>query len=134
VIEVATAEHLQELGVSEQLTEVVLTSGWPTYAALVDGVAVAVGGVIPFNDYRCHGWAQLSIEALKYFKSIHKAVLNFLANFEVQRIEATCLTDHDSGHRWLRHLGFSMEAPRMTAYDASGRDFSLYARVRRESH
>jgi hypothetical protein len=134
VIEVATATHLKELGVSDELIHVVLVSGWPTYAAIVDGAAVAVGGVIPFNDYRCHAWTQLSAGSLKYFKSIHKAVHNFLDNFEVQRIEATCLTDSKGGHNWLRHLGFSMEAPRMTAYDASGRDFSLYARVRRESH
>lgn len=76
-------------------------------------------------------WAYLS-EGIgpRRFVQIHKAVVRFLEVAPLERIEATVDIDFEEGHRWLRLLGFALEAPLMRRYRPDGGDSALYARVR----
>lgn len=113
-----TFEHAQSL------------AGQPhSYTVLKDGKPIACGGVLEYWMGRGEAWAVLDAVSRKDFMAVHNAARRFIAAINMRRIEAVVQTDFTAGHRWLRALGFQMEAPLLKAYDPDGRDFSLYARV-----
>ena len=69
-------------------------------------------------------------EAGAHFVALTKAAKRILGSMPYRRLEADVACDFAQGHRWLRMLGFTMEAPRMVAYLPDGTDSALYARVR----
>lgn len=102
---------------------------YPSFTGMVDGEVVGVMGVLPQWQGRALGWGLLSCTGPKNFVEVHRAVLHFLDGCYIQRIEATVDCDHEQGHRWIKMLGFELEAERMKAYAPDGHDCSLYARV-----
>ena len=70
-----------------------------------------------------HGWR-------KHANAITAKAIAELDRCPLRRIEAEVMCDFDAGHRWLRRLGFEMEAERMRAYGPEGQDMALYARVK----
>jgi len=101
-----------------------------SFTGIVEGLPIAVGGIINQWPGRGLAWAFLSDVGPKNFISIHRAASEFFNTSDLRRIEMTVDCEFYEAHRWAKMLGFSMEAERMAAYGPDGRDCSLYARVR----
>jgi hypothetical protein len=107
-----------------------LQGDW-SFTGVVNGVPIGCAGIIPMWQGRGIAWAYLSSRATKHqFIQVHRAVKKFLDDCYLQRIEMTVDCEFAEGHRWAHKLGFTMEAPRMRAYNPNGGDCALYARVR----
>jgi len=100
-----------------------------SYTVLSDGRPIACGGLVEYWNGRAEAWAVLDAVCKKDFIAVHNAARRFLDSVGIRRIEAVVHVGFDAGHRWLRTLGFVMEAPLLESYDPDGRDYSLYARV-----
>lgn len=100
------------------------------FTGLVDGVPIGIAGVIPKWPGTVHVWALLSPACGPWMREIIHFVRHVLAGLPQPRIEATCVCEFELGHRFLKVLGFKMEAERMVKFDPAGRDHALYARVR----
>ncbi len=100
------------------------------FTILVKEKIVCCAGVIEYWPGRGVGWAFLQRDCRNAFYYIHKAAKRFLDNCPIKRIEATVDHGFKKGHRWVRALGFELEAPHLKAYMPDGGDSSLYARVR----
>lgn len=97
------------------------------------GKIVFCAGIMEFWANRGEAWAILDKNCKPYFLQIHNAVRNFLHSCPIKRIEATVDVSFEAGHRWVRALGFELEAPRMTAYRVGGIDAALYSLVKKTS-
>ncbi|NBN64127.1 hypothetical protein [Pannonibacter tanglangensis] len=93
------------------------------------GTVVGAAGAYPVWNNRAICWALLGENAGPYFVQIHRAVQRFLKVQPYRRLECTVAADFHAGHRWARMLGFHLEAERMRAFDAAGKDHALYARI-----
>lgn len=80
-------------------------------------------------DDRAEAWAFFNLNCKKDFLSIHNAVKRFLEICPYRRVEAVVDCNFSAGHRWVKCLGFTLEAPCMKHYIIDGRDASLYARI-----
>lgn len=100
------------------------------FTALVDGKPIAVAGVTELWANRALMWSFLGKDAGPHLLAIHKATLRAIKALPYRRLEADTPCDFVEGHRWLKMLGFKLEAERMEAYLPNGGDSSLYARVR----
>lgn len=63
------------------------------------------------------------------FLKIHFRAKRYIASLPFNRLEAAIDTDFAVGHRWIKLLGFKLEAKCMKAYQLDGRDSSLYSRI-----
>ena len=99
-----------------------------TYVA--GGRVLAVGGFVEQWPQRAEMWSYIDSDCGKHFVGLHRAALGLLDACEYRRIEATVRADFDEGHRWLKMLGFQLEAPLMRAHLPTGEDSALYARVK----
>lgn len=132
------AEHLTELALQPSqtyLSEYAQAEGpnlekHPSYTAIIDGKVMGAAGVIEQWSGRGTAWALIGDTGPKDFISIHRAVLRFLDVCYLKRVELTADCDFPAAHRWARMLGFNLECERMVAYAPSGKDCSLYARIR----
>jgi hypothetical protein len=100
------------------------------FTALVDGQPITVGGVAELWANRALLWSFIDRRAGPHFVGVHRATLRFLESLPYRRIEAECDVEFGPGHRWLKKLGFVLEAPRMRAFRVDGGDSALYARIR----
>jgi len=64
------------------------------------------------------------------FTVLHQHAKRLLDIAPFDRIEAAVDDGFEEGHRWVRALGFTLEAPLMRRYRPDGGDSALYARVR----
>lgn len=112
----------------------------PEYAAMLESQfaftamegeqVVAVGGIVEVWENRGLAWTFIDRRAGAHFPALHKAVKQVLDLVPYRRIEAETACDFEQGHRWLRMLGFKLEAERMEAFRVDGGDAALYARVK----
>jgi hypothetical protein len=100
------------------------------YTFLMDGRPVFCGGIVTFWPGRGEVWAFLDEVCRSEFILIHKMVVRYLKVFPHKRLEATVEKEFEPGHRWMRLLGFNVEAPLLRAYYPQGTDGVLYAKVR----
>ena len=100
------------------------------FTALEGERVLIVAGVLPILEHRALAWALVDQEAGPHFTEITRAAKRLLEAVPYRRIEADTPVGFHSGHRWLKMLGFRMEAPRMVGYRVDGGDSSLYARTR----
>lgn len=101
------------------------------YTIMLDGKKpLIVGGVSIFYIGRGEAWTIMDQQCKPYFLPMHKIVKRYLDSHPLRRIEATCPVEFTQGHRWLKLLGFELEAPRCRAFSLQGNDHALYARVR----
>jgi hypothetical protein len=107
-----------------------MLEGQFAFTAIDGDVVIAVGGVAELWENRALAWSFIDHRAGKYFTQLHKAVLRVLEVIPYRRIEAETSCDFEQGHRWLKMLGFELEAPRMKAFRVDGGDSALYARVK----
>jgi len=134
------AEHLAQLQIQPGQRDTLSYVTAPAYAKMLEGQfaftamvgdeVVAVGGVTELWDNRGLVWSFVDANAGKHFVALHKAVKEVLDFVPYKRLEADTPCEFEAGHRWLRMLGFTMEAPRMRAYRVDGGDSALYAKVR----
>lgn len=101
-----------------------------SFTGLVDGKPIIVGGLVELWQNRALLWSFVDQSAGKHFVAVHRATMRFLEAQTYRRIEAECDFDFAPGHRWLKKLGFVLEAPRMRAFRIDGGDSALYARVK----
>lgn len=89
----------------------------------------ASAGVIQYWPGRGEAWAVLDKTSREKFLAMHNCVKRYLDICDLNRVEATVAIDYPEGHRWMKLLGFEVEAPIMKAYRPDGKDCVLYARV-----
>lgn len=99
-------------------------------AAIINGRAVAVAGILP--QWRGVGmaWAWLGRGWRAEARAITAQVRAGLDASEFHRIEAAVKVDYDRGHRWMQTLGFTLETPLARKWGPDGADYSLYVRVK----
>lgn len=95
-----------------------------------DGKPVICAGLAEYWTNRAEAWAIVDRNSLPYFTQIHYAVKKFLEICPIRRIEAAVDVNFKAGHRWVKLLGFTLEAPVVRKYLPNGTDCSLYAKVR----
>jgi len=91
---------------------------------------VAVGGVMEMWSNRALAWTFIDARAGRHFVALHKIVRTLLDIVPYRRIEAETACDFTPGHRWLKMLGFEMEAACMKAFHPDGSNSALYAKVK----
>lgn len=101
-----------------------------SFTVMAAGTPVACGGIFKLWENRATVWAFLDRSARHHMVGITKEAKRYLDVAPYARIEADTDCDFKEGHRWLRMLGFTMEAERMRAFRPDGGDSALYARVR----
>lgn len=106
-----------------------LKSG-PAYTALEGETVHACAGLIVHWPGRAHAWTILAGKLNRRMLLIHRAIMGYLVECPIARIEAAVECDFPEGHRWMRLLGFVCEAPRMEHYMPDGSAAALYARVK----
>jgi len=76
-------------------------------------------------------WAFVSEDVTpKNFLEVHNLAKQYLSLVPFKRLEAYVDCNFKAGHRWVRALGFSLEAERMRSFQIDGKDCALYARVK----
>ncbi|HNA61448.1 MAG TPA: hypothetical protein PKW79_00020 [Rhabdochlamydiaceae bacterium] len=90
------------------------------------------GGVSEYWKGRGECWAVFHHNVRSKFVQIHRCVLRYFEMCPIKRIEATVKYDFKEGHRWIKALGFTLEAPRLRFYYPNGDDVSLYSRVKED--
>lgn len=97
---------------------------------LIDGSPAFIAGLVPYWGLRAEAWAIFRPGHRKHFYTLHKEVKRYLDTCPFRRIEATVECEFENGHRWIRALGFTLEAPRLKLYFPDGKDASLYALIK----
>ena len=114
---------------ANNLVQLIASSRGPAFSAVTRSAVVACAGVQDFWPGVGEAWAIVADR--RYAKTIHKAARRFLdeqMGRAYHRIQATVPADYAEGNRWLKHLGFGLEA-RLRAYSPDGQDFNLWALV-----
>lgn len=97
------------------------------YSVFVDGKLELCGGVTEYWANRGEAWAVLDPNCKAHFLALHHRVKRFLEICPIGRIEAGVELGFEAGHRWVKALGFRLEAPKMEAFFPDGKDAALYA-------
>jgi len=133
------AEHLAQIALQEAQQYLLAhidpdmgehLEGFQSFTGIADGKVVACAGVLPYWEDRGLAWAYLAEDAGRHMVAIHKAVARYLEVAPFKRIEAAVDVNFEAGHRWIKRLGFELEAPVMKAFRPDGGSASLYARVK----
>ena len=99
------------------------------WTAEVDGQVILVAGLLPQWENRALAWALVADSAGPHFAAIHKAVKRFLVKAPYRRIEAHVDVGFEPGVRWMRLLGFELEAYKK-AFRPDGADMLEFVRIR----
>lgn len=94
-----------------------------------DGQVLAVWGVIPQWQNRALCWAVMGKTAGRHFVPIHRECVRFLDRLPFRRIEAHVDVGFSEGVRWMKMMGFEMEAY-LRAFRPDGADMLQFARIR----
>lgn len=99
--------------------------------SVVDGdLVLACAGVTEVWPGRAEAWALLDKNLKENFIKVHNQVKRFLENVDIDRVEALVDAEFKEGLRWVKALGFIIEAPRMKKFGKLGEDMVLLSRVR----
>lgn len=134
------SEHLQELlkeeavaylrpYFSEDVTKA-MEDAFYINSIEMNGKIVFSGGVSIYWHGRGEAWAFFDSTCRKNFVPVFRTVRKWLDACPVARIEAAVDVDSEVAHRWVKLLGFKMEAPLLKSFRPDGGDCSLYARVK----
>lgn len=126
-----SSQYLRPLLLSERGLKV-LEANDKARTILAGGRPIMIGGVAPYWENRAEVWAIVDRTAGQHLLAVHRRVAQFLDSLEIRRLEAAVEVDFAPGHRWVKMLGFKLEAPRCEAYSIDGKDYALYSRVRRD--
>lgn len=95
----------------------------------VDGKVIACGGLIPQWENRALAWMLIGEDAGPHFAALHKHVKRFLVRAPYRRIEAHVDVGFEQGARWMKMLGFELEAYKR-AFRPDGADMLEFVRIR----
>lgn len=94
------------------------------------GKVIGCLGLVEYWKNRAEAWAFLTPECSKYAYSFHSQIYRFLRNCPIRRIEAAVASDIPRGAKWMRLLGFFVEAPCMPKYFPNGKSAALYSFIK----
>lgn len=97
------------------------------YAATVEGVPVAVGGLVDLGNGTAYAWALLSTEAGPHLLRITREIRFRLDQSPFARIEMAVDAKFLHGCRWAERLGFSFAR---SDFLADGRPAYIFERVK----
>lgn len=95
-----------------------------------DEQVIACGGLLPHWPGRATAWMLISAGAGPHFRAIHAHVRRLLVRSPYTRIEAHVDVGFAPGVRWMKMLGFELEAYKR-AYRPDGADMLEFVRIRR---
>ena len=96
-----------------------------------DGLPLACAGAVPYWKGRAYVWSFLSVAVdWRTFPLVHTAAKDFLAGLPFRRLEASVVIGFENGHRWLKALGFEVEAPLQRKFLEDGQDTVGYVLIR----
>lgn len=99
------------------------------WTAEVDGAPIGCGGLAPQWENRAIMWALIGENAGPHFVKIHREVSRFITLAPYRRIEAQVDVGFEPGIRWMRMLGFELEAYKR-AFRPDGADMLEFVRIR----
>jgi hypothetical protein len=103
------------------------------FTVLVDDEILAIGGMMPIFTGVAELWSLTGEAVTIYPLTFHKSILKILDYWQnlynLHRIQCKVVAGHDTSRKWVTRMGFEEEGL-MRKYDAHGRDFYLYARVK----
>ena len=106
-----------------------------SYAGLVDGKIIAVGGVVLFWDGVGEAWLILTKDILDYkltaYRHIREMVGLAIKHFKLRRLQITVRTDFERAVKMAEKIGFVREGL-MIGYCPDGCDAYIYAMVKNE--
>lgn len=117
----------QSLGVDMTKVNPAVLERSVSHSVFLDGALLFTGGFVPMWQGRAEAWAMFNPDCREHFYTLHKIVKKHLEACPFRRVEATVDLEFENGHRWIRALGFELEAPRLKAYFPDGSDARLYA-------
>lgn len=91
---------------------------------------VGCAGVFFLHSNYGQAWALLADGFCDKFISVHRAAKRYFDEHPASRIEAYVDIEFEPGHRWVKLLGFEVEAARVRKYRVDGGDSTLYARIK----
>lgn len=96
-----------------------------------DGKPLVCAGAFEHWPGRALVWSFLSDDVTpKNFRSVHAEGRRWLAALPFRRLEADVDVGFANGHRWMRALGFTVEAPLRRQYQPDGGDAVGYVRLK----
>lgn len=102
-----------------------------SHTVLKEGKPLLCAGIHEYWTGRGEAWAVFDQKCRKDFLALHHIVKNYLDSAPIRRVEAIVDIGFRPGHRWVKALGFSVEAERLEHYRPNGLDATLYVRVNR---
>ncbi len=130
LLEQETTEYIKPHVTRANAEKLALETYALTCISQEDGRVLLCGGVAEYWPGRGEAWAIVAKHCKKEFVALHNATRRLFEVCPIRRIEAAVDVKLEQGHRWVKLLGFKLEAPLLKAYDINGNDVSLYARVR----
>lgn len=96
-----------------------------------DGEPLVCAGALEYWPGRALVWAFLSNKVdRRVFSRVHVEAKRFLDGLPMRRLEASVMVGFENGHRWVRTLGFEVEAPLQRHFQADGQDCVGYVKIR----
>lgn len=94
------------------------------------GKVLCCGGVTEYWPGRGECWCTFTQDCRSEFVAITRTAIRLFESVPVKRIEAAVELHFNEGHRWIKALGFKLDAPLLQAYFPDGKDAVLYSRVK----
>lgn len=98
------------------------------WTAEVGDKVLGCWGAVPEWQNRCVVFSLLGADCGKHMAAIHKASLRFLTSIPFRRMEAHVDIGFDQGIRWMKMLGFELEAYKR-AFRPDGADMLEFVRI-----
>lgn len=95
----------------------------------VDGEPIVMAGLVHEWPGRATAWSVVGEKAGPHFIAIHRAVHDFLVRAPYRRIEAHVDVGFEAGIKWMKMLGFEIEAYKR-AWRPDGADVLAFVRIR----
>ena len=99
--------------------------GW---TAVVDGLPICCGGIVPVWPGRAYAWALLDRDAGPHMLALTRGIRSLLAGAGWRRLEMAVDAEFLPGKRWAEMLGFRAEAL-APKYLPNGHDAWVFVRV-----
>lgn len=129
LIELFKQDAHQALASRMTIENIEAISKQDTYSVIHNGRVLMVGGVVKHWPTRGEAWGLIDQTCRKDFIGVFNCARKWLNSYRIRRLEALIDYEFEAGHRWIRALGFDLEAPRLRHYRADGGDSSMYVRI-----
>lgn len=106
-----------------------LENKW-SHTFLREGRAIACFGATVIGPSNGEVWAYFDEAVGPHLLRITREARRLILASDFRRLQAVIFAKSEEGHRWVRALGFELEAPRLRRYFTSGEDAALYGWVR----